>query len=309
MLNNFIQELKEKQISISFAKGKLKYTGPKENIDSTMLSKLKRNKNALLKRFWPSKCVNMMPINTEGDKTPVILIHGGPANYPISDYLGKDRPLYGYFYIGSEGERISYKNLEAFALDYLKQLQNIVPEGPYYIGGLSLGGHLAYEIAIQLQKQGHEVPLLFLIDAGLPEKIDLKGAPLTKRIYENLKKVYYFFYDLMWKYLFRVLSSLYKKIPKDKRNRYIRRTYREYILKYKPSDKFNGKAYVMKATENDSNSDYLGWDKFCDKIEMINFNGDHGAMYHDEGSVETIKTHLGKWINEYEKVEQEAPTV
>src|SRR6185503_1889192 len=43
------------------------------------------------------------------------------------------------------------------------------PQGPYQLGGWSAGGLIAYEMAQQLQQQGHAVSFLALIDSNLPE--------------------------------------------------------------------------------------------------------------------------------------------
>ena len=40
------------------------------------------------------------------------------------------------------------------------------PTGPYHLGGWSLGGNIAFEMACQLRQQGAEVGLLALLDAG-----------------------------------------------------------------------------------------------------------------------------------------------
>lgn len=299
MISELIQELKNKDISISFANGKLKYYGPENYLDKAMLEKLKTNKKKLLKHFWPKECWNMMPLNTDGQLPLLSLIHAGPANYPVCDYLGNNRPYYGYFYIGSEGERIRYKNLEAFATEYLKQLQFVEPEGPYYLGGLSFGGHLAFEMSLQLQRRGIQVPVVFLIDSGLPDPI-LKEQSLPRKAYEAGKIVYYYFYDLFWKFIFSFANWFKNKIPVDLRNKYIRWTYKEYIKKYKPAEKYKGKVIIFRASENKSTQRLLGWEKYCDNIEIIDFEGDHGAMYNNPEAVDLIRRKIKHVLDAYD---------
>ncbi len=50
----------------------------------------------------------------------------------------------------------------------VKKILQIQPDGPYVIGGMCLGGILAYEIASQLRAAGHEVSLLIMVDAWNP---------------------------------------------------------------------------------------------------------------------------------------------
>jgi thioesterase domain-containing protein len=48
---------------------------------------------------------------------------------------------------------------------YLKEIRRIQPAGPYYLGGFSFGGWIAYEIAQQLQAQGEKAGLIAMFDA------------------------------------------------------------------------------------------------------------------------------------------------
>jgi thioesterase domain-containing protein len=50
------------------------------------------------------------------------------------------------------------------AAHYLEEIRAIQPEGPYFLGGLSFGGTVAFEMAQQLHAQGEQVGLLFLFD-------------------------------------------------------------------------------------------------------------------------------------------------
>jgi thioesterase domain-containing protein len=53
--------------------------------------------------------------------------------------------------------------------EYLQALRGVQPRGPYLLGGWSLGGVVAFELARQLRQQGEEVALLALIDSAVPD--------------------------------------------------------------------------------------------------------------------------------------------
>jgi thioesterase domain-containing protein len=55
---------------------------------------------------------------------------------------------------------------------YIDEIRHIQPEGPYLLGGWSLGGPVAFEMARQLQARGETVALLAIVD-GMP---DLDGS-------------------------------------------------------------------------------------------------------------------------------------
>lgn len=47
---------------------------------------------------------------------------------------------------------------------YLSEIRKVQPEGPYLLGGYCLGALVAHRMAQRLSEEGHEVPLLVLID-------------------------------------------------------------------------------------------------------------------------------------------------
>lgn len=56
-------------------------------------------------------------------------------------------------------------SLDTLVADYIEALRYVQPQGPYYLGGYSVGGLIAFEVAQQLWKQGERVELLALLDA------------------------------------------------------------------------------------------------------------------------------------------------
>jgi thioesterase domain-containing protein len=56
------------------------------------------------------------------------------------------------------------------AASYVAALRMRQPQGPYRLGGYSLGGTIALEMALQLQAAGEQVSLLALLDTAPPER-------------------------------------------------------------------------------------------------------------------------------------------
>jgi surfactin synthase thioesterase subunit len=61
-------------------------------------------------------------------------------------------------------DQAPHRSIEDMASHYLEALQTVQSEPPYLLGGWSLGGLIAFEMAQQLRKAGDEVGLLALID-------------------------------------------------------------------------------------------------------------------------------------------------
>jgi thioesterase domain-containing protein len=58
--------------------------------------------------------------------------------------------------------------LEPIAMHLVDSILNYQKEGPYYLGGWSASGVVAYETARQLMEKGHEVALLVMFDTENP---------------------------------------------------------------------------------------------------------------------------------------------
>jgi thioesterase domain-containing protein len=299
MFSEFLAELKQKEIEIFVSGGKINYSGPEQYIDDQLIERLRKFKGKLIKHFWPAECSNMMPINTEGNKTPFVLLHGEKMNYPLSEHLGADYPFYGFFHYGSQGEKIFHKKIESFAKDYI---QKIVPEGPYCLSGFSFGGLVAFEMAVQLQKRGFDVPVLILIDCKVPSLLepvaDNKVLPLlSHRLYNFSKDIYYWFYH-KGRSIYYEFFLLFKSNLKHKnRNYYIMSTYMDIAKRYKPVQAINGEILLFKTTQNRSVHEYLGWDSLCDKVKMVTIEGNHQTIYETVESYNVLSKNIGEWLH------------
>lgn len=111
----------------------------------------------------------LVEIQPTGYKRPLFFVH--PISGSILCYtdlaraLGSDQPFYGLQARGLDGEQEPFTSIEEMAQRYLEALQRIQPDGPYLLGGWSMGGLIAFEIAQRLRKQGQEVALLALVDS------------------------------------------------------------------------------------------------------------------------------------------------
>lgn len=298
-LANFIEELNKKQINITFAGGKLKYSGPEENITPELIENLKGFKGRLIKHFWPKELGNLMPINPEGSKAPLFIVHGDNSNYIISEYFGPDQPVYGFFHPGSEGERISFKNAKSMAANYLEKVQTVWPSGPYNLIGYSFGGILAFEMAVQLQKAGYIVQSLVLIDTLSPDA--------AKPVYSNLGV----FQSIRYKILRPIRRGLKRKIillldnlyfivghplPADKRGYYLHIRYLTLTKSYSPS-RFMGRILLFATTSNASSRRYLGWEPYADKIDLVEIDGKHLDIFGTKEKALILQKELERYLN------------
>ena len=86
----------------------------------------------------------------------------------LKQYVDPDQPLFALLAHGNDGRRAS-TTVEKSASDYLREIRAFQPSGPYFLGGFSAGGLIAFEMAQQLCRQGQEVALLVLFDPDKPQ--------------------------------------------------------------------------------------------------------------------------------------------
>jgi thioesterase domain-containing protein len=130
----------------------------------------------LRKDGWTPQWTSLVPIQPGGSKPPFFCVHGGGGNVLIyrelARHLGADYPFFGLQARGLDGNDDCLTTIEAMAESYLRELRELQPEGPYYLGGFCMGGQVAFEMAQRLVRDGQPVNLLFLIDTH-----NFNGAP------------------------------------------------------------------------------------------------------------------------------------
>lgn len=101
--------------------------------------------------------------------------------YHFANQLDIPLAQYGLNLPGLDGARPMLRSIEEMAAYFLTLITAIQPSGPYFLCGFSMGGTIAYEIALQLKKRHQTVA--FLAALGTP-------APGLPRTYRN-KLLYY----------------------------------------------------------------------------------------------------------------------
>jgi thioesterase domain-containing protein len=299
IVSNLIEELRQKNIEISFSAGKLKYSGPEENITPDVVEKLKKNKGKLIKYLWPKELGNLMPINPAGNQIPLFVVHGDNSNYIISEHFGPDQPVYGFFHPGSEGEGIHYKSVKKMAAEYLNMLLTVCPSGPYYLIGYSFGGVIAFEMAVQLQKAGHKVPFLVIIDSISPLAREpfVWQSNLFRKFKINILRPIRIAFTNEINYLINNIYILANRpIPIERRSEYLWYKYLTLTRKYSPA-KFDGDILLFRLTGNPSSYKYLGWETLVNDIKMIEIEGKHLEVFKGKDRNDILTTEVGKYLN------------
>jgi thioesterase domain-containing protein len=123
----------------------------------------------------PKNC--LVEIRARGCKPPLFLIHDGYSS--LVKYLADDRPVYSLSLLGLFDQQVVSMRLEDIAASYIESIRTLQPTGPYYIGGHSAAGVVAFETARQLHMKGERVALLALFDTQGPKS---RALPIADKI-------------------------------------------------------------------------------------------------------------------------------
>jgi len=237
----------------------------------------------------------LVAIQTGGDKPPFFGIHCGDGGvftyYNLARNLGPEYPVYALQPQGLDEKQVPLFQIEDMAAHYIREIRTVQSEGPYFLGGFSMGGKVAFEMAQQLHAQGEKVSVLTLFDTLGPEW--LKSLPIHTRVSRHL-------------------GNLLRLQPKEKltylKKKWSRRFYSEYSQrlsqahhlsplrqaleqadKYYVPQVYPGRAIVFRASESlegwldwCSVDPELGWGKLvAGGLDIYEVPGNHLNMFNE----------------------------
>jgi amino acid adenylation domain-containing protein len=114
----------------------------------------------------------MLPLRATGTRPPLFCVHPAAGTSWVYSgllrLLDADQPIYGLQARAlREPARMPASTGELVA-DYLAQIRQVQPHGPYALLGWSLGGLVAHLLAVELQRQQEDIRLLAVMDSFPP---------------------------------------------------------------------------------------------------------------------------------------------
>ena len=247
----------------------------------------------LRKEKWSPAWSSLVSMRAGGTTPPFFCVHGIGGTVlrfrDLARFIGNDQPFYGLQAQGLDGKLPLHTRVEDMAAHYIKEIQIVQPQGPYYIGGYSFGGMVALEMAQQLRAQGHTLGLVVLLDTFAE---DLKSGSLF-RTYLTLPL------DQQWMHLSRKTKafrrSLRRRVAMMRLPASIKRV-REACYHaardYRPKP-YEGPIVLFRANEkglSGVNQESV-WKCLAPQIEIYEVSGHHGNIV-DEPQVHLLAGEL-----------------
>lgn len=230
-----------------------------------------------------------------GSKQPFFCVHPIGGNVfcyaSLAHYLDPNQPFYGLQAAGLDGEQEPCSDIKIMAARYIQALRTVQPQGPYLLGGWSMGGVIAFEMAIQLQAQGQKIALLALIDAiaafGGTEATNIDDVALLGKFVQDLLGLSLEFRDFSIERFLQLESEqrlAYLLEQEQITNLPIRRLFNVFKTHFRAMQSYVPKVYadrvtLFKASEQfaeDSQEPTMGWGKLTTKeVEIHTVPGNH----------------------------------
>ena len=277
---------------------------------------------------WQSSWSALVPMRPHGGKSPFFCVHAVGGNIleynALANHLDADQPFYGLQSLGLDGKSAPLTDIGEMAAAYLKEIRQIQPAGPYYLGGRSFGGTVAYEMARQLDEQGEEIALLAIFDSypkgwlKLCSEVEARRYKKEflqlriKRHLENWKKLdlvgkaHYFldkaqykkrkYKNFLWQCASKIGAGKDKSVSSTIRD--IEETNYLAIRNYTPQT-YSGRMTFFCAVEEVCPEENLtGWQRLAQGgVEVVEVSGDHQTMI-KEPCVQELAGALEKSISQ-----------
>lgn len=232
-------------------------------------------------------------IQPKGDRIPIFVFHQTGGHWfrylELVKHLGVDHPVYGLGICNPYGDS---DDLIEMASQYIKEIKNVQPKGPYILIGHSFGGNIAFEIALQLQKMGEKIGHISLLDTYLPPyKTEVDDFELMLDYMErynlndeDIEKFRLMSYDDKLKYIIEC-DRKYGYLPLDidfsEMDRILSinlKLHRALFTYPKPENLYKGNICFFRAIKEKIDSS-VGWQEHIDgELLVREINSTHGVM-------------------------------
>ncbi len=235
----------------------------------------------------------LVPIKPHGKLVPFFCVHGVGGNvlnyYQLTQHMDSEQPLYGLQCRGLDGIATPFNSVFEMAENYMRELRQVQPHGPYILGGGSMGGLVAFEMAQILAKENEEILQLIMFDSvclkGLehpqlprPEK-SLPSNNTRSFIGKVQHSVWCRIRDLTKNLqcsLFRIAKS---PIPHELRYWLVEQKNISLAVNYQPMPYKGAITFFRAAGNMDCNDPYRGWKKVAlGGMEFFDFDCGHETM-------------------------------
>jgi acyl-coenzyme A synthetase/AMP-(fatty) acid ligase/thioesterase domain-containing protein/acyl carrier protein len=232
----------------------------------------------------------VVPVRVEGTLPPLFAVHGGGGGVwfarGLAAHLDEDQPVYGLQPPIDPGTQLTERTMEELCARYLAEVRALRPRGPYLFFGYSLGAVMAFEMALQLQRAGEEVPVLAIGDARAPggyapsrpaavrararvqEVRTQSGARVLQRAGGIIVRGA--------RFRARKRIALMRETAQERDARLVMQAYAPLAFDYAPRERFGGRVLLIRTAALEPADG--GWGAHTAGVDVVPIPGGHGDI-------------------------------
>ncbi|MDQ1740068.1 MAG: hypothetical protein QOE53_1720 [Pseudonocardiales bacterium] len=258
----------------------------------------------------PEDLERLVPLRDSGHRKPLFCIH--PVSGSAYAYTGlvkllpAEQPVFGFEAPGFDNDRPPVNRMPVLAEEYSKILREFQPSGDVQLLGWSLGGALAFDMALRLAAAGTPAARLVLVDSGLPYVAEFpQEKAVVARFMADLAGMSGIGQD--------VIDPVFTGVPDDipaaemfdrieqaeilpeeldaelLLSRYVTfKAHLQALYNYSPPAKYEGKALHVMAAE--SPPETMRWDTVTTDLVEVVLPGNHYSIWTEDSLVELART-------------------
>jgi thioesterase domain-containing protein/acyl carrier protein len=268
---------------------------------------------------WQFDFTKVVRLQSNGRKPTLIALNNIGSFYKLSRRIGIDHPFTALQLFDPTAQHASMPDsLESIAREYVRLIRDTEPEGPYILLGWCVAGAIAFEVANQLTRAGHNVALVVMVDAWAPgytRRLPPVRAWLATQSYrwQTLTHDVLRVARSRWsaqEFLYRRRALRWLASPTPEAEQQVEgQRYHAWLLKellavaarYDPP-RYPGRVLLLRADEEPRGAfldPTLGWGEFVSgQMDNVLIPGDHSSIFEDPGvqaMADCIKAEIARW--------------
>jgi aspartate racemase len=274
---------------------------------------------------------SLLQLNEGGEMPPLFLVHALWEHLPhfrqLVKLLDPEMPVYALEPTRDHRDIDRHSDIDQLIEEYARDVRAASSEGPFFLGGWSIGGLMAFGVAAELEASGTSPASVLLIDSASPS---VRPGIRQKRDRENLGWLHHGGRLLarqlrsfrlhpreQWERTTWALDELRRRLrefirrpPGHEIRERLKHEFRVIVDRYQPPP-YHGAVTLFRSEQNFADPQLnrdLGWSDFAlGDVQIVPMPGDHVSLVIEPHNMRLLAARITETIEQALHQLQEAP--